>query len=264
MKKTREKTAPVVKAKTPLTPRAAAAFLVSLVLLSAITAAFIAVTLERNKVYQTGIAIWESMAKSSPNKRRTHENYGQALSTAGRLHEALREFQTVLSLPDDGSVPLRDVYREIGVVYFRLGAYEDSITAWRKGLVHAPLDPGLLNNLAIALLRLQRYDEAISHAETATRNNELMPEPVNTLGEIHLARGDFSRAAAYFKRYIYLRPEEHRGYWNLAVALARSGNYDEAHESVQRFLSTVSDPRERSGAQELVNFIEDARKKKRK
>ena len=65
--------------------------------------------------------------------------------------EALRQFQTVMSLQDDGSVPLRDLYREIGVVYFRLEQYDDAIATWQTGLRFAPNDPSLLNNLSIAL-----------------------------------------------------------------------------------------------------------------
>ncbi len=223
----------------------------ALLLLTLYVAAFAVMTFERNKIYQTGITVWESMVRSSPNKRRTHENYGQALSTAGQLHEALREFQTVLSLPDDGSVPLRDVYREIGVVQFRLGSYEEAIRAWQKGLTYAPMDAGLLNNIAIALLKLRRYDEAISHAETAVRNNETMPEPVNTLGEIYLSRGDVNKAARFFKQYLYLRPEDPRGYWNLALTLARSGRYDEAYQYATRYATMNPDVQ----AQELLKYI---------
>lgn len=259
------KTAGPVKAGIPAPVRhTAGASLVALLLLAAYAAYFTAATFERNKVYKTGLSVWKSMVESSPKKRRTHENYGQALSTAGLLHEALREFETVLSLPDDGSVPLRDVYREIGVVHFRLGAYDESIRAWQKGLLYAPLDAGLLNNLSIAFLKQQRLDEAISYAETASRANKTMPEPVNTLGEIYLAKGDYSRAIRYFKQYLYLRPEDSRGPWNLAISLARGGQYDEAYQYANRFISSESDPRERALGQELLSMIEADRKKKRK
>jgi len=60
----------------------------------------------------------EERGRECRNKRRPHENYGQALSTAGLLDEALKQFKTVLALPDDGSVPMRDVQREIGWFIF--------------------------------------------------------------------------------------------------------------------------------------------------
>jgi tetratricopeptide (TPR) repeat protein len=118
----------------------------------------------RNSIYRTHVTLWEDVTKRSPNKRRAHENYGQALSTAGSVssseaearklyYEALRQFQMVMSLKDDGSVPLRDLYREVGVVYFRLAQYDDAITSWETGLRHAPNDPSLLNNLSVAFLQ---------------------------------------------------------------------------------------------------------------
>lgn len=233
---------------------------ITLLLFLAAIAALTTATFFRNHVYYNGVTVWESMVKSSPDKRRPHQNYGQALSTAGYLQEALREFNKVLALEDDGSVPLRDVYREIGVVYFRLGRYDDSINAWRRGLVHAPFDAGLLNNLSIALLKLGRYDEAISHAEQAVRTNATMPEPVNTLGEIYLAKGDFSRAAEQFKKYLYMRPEDSRGYWNTALTLVRAGRYEDAYQYAYRFQSMESNPQERAMAQQLINQINANRK----
>jgi superkiller protein 3 len=169
---------------------------------------------QRNSIFHTPVTLWKSAVQSAPDKRRTHENYGQALSTAGLLQEALQQFKTVLALPDDGSVPMRDVYREIGVVNFRLGLIDDSIAAWKKGLEYAYMDAGLLNNISIALMKQQRFDEALSHAEMATRANPYMPEPANTLGEIYMARGEYAKAAEKFQYFLRLRPEDSRGYWN--------------------------------------------------
>jgi tetratricopeptide (TPR) repeat protein len=214
-------------------------------------------TSERNSIYKNSVEVWKSMVEGSPNKRRPHQNYGQALSTAGKLHEALNEFKTVLSLDDDGSVPMRDTYREIGVVYFRLGLFDEAIIAWQKGLEYAPYDAGLLNNLAIAFMKLKRLDEAASYAEAAVRSSEYMPEPLNTLGEISLNQGNPRKAAEYFKRYLYLRPEDSRGYWNTALALREAGEFEEALKYATRFLALESDPRYRQTAVQLVDHLKN-------
>lgn len=210
---------------------------------------------QRNSIYQTPVTLWESAVESAPDKRRTHENYGQALSTAGLLQEALQQFKTVLALPDDGSVPMRDVYREIGVVYFRLGLIDESITSWKKGLEHAGGDAGLLNNISIALMRQKRFDEALSHAEMAARANPYMPEPANTLGEIYMARGEYAKAAEKFQYFLRLRPEDSRGYWNTALAYERAGENEKALRFANRFLAMEADPGYRQGAMQLVNSL---------
>jgi tetratricopeptide (TPR) repeat protein len=223
-------------------------FLVVIVLISA--------TVMRNRVYQDTVSVWKSIVDSSPNKRRPHENYGQALSSVGRLEEALAEFKTVLALEDDGSVPMRDVYREIGVVYFRLGRFDEAINAWQHGLQYVPTDSGLLNNLAIAFMKQKRMDEAVASASAAARYNPLMPEPMNTLGELFLAKGDPRKAAESFKRYLYLRPEDARGYWNTALALRQTGDFQEALRYAQEFLARERDPRFRAAAGGLVQDLQ--------
>lgn len=210
---------------------------------------------KRNSIYLNPVSLWKSAVESAPNKRRTHENYGQALSTAGLLQEALQQFKTVLALPDDGSVPLRDVHREIGVVYFRLGLIDESISAWKKGLEYAYMDPGLLNNISIALMKQQRFDEALSHADMAARANPYMPEPANTLGEIHMAKGDYKKAAHYFMVFLRLRPEDSRGYWNVALAYERAGEYEKSLQFANQFLAMEQDTRNRQMGLSLVNNL---------
>jgi tetratricopeptide (TPR) repeat protein len=229
--------------------------MVATAVLVMIAASLATTTLMRNRIYQDSVKVWESMVRSSPTKRRPHQNYGQALSTAGRLQEALGEFKTVLSLNDDGSVPLRDTYREIGVVYFRLGLLDEAITAWKNGLRYAPGDAGLLNNLAIALMRQSKVDEAITYAEAAARSNEYMAEPMNTLGELYLKKGDPRKAIQYFNRYLYLRPEDARGYWNAALALKDAGDFRGSLEYATRFLAQEPDPNFRQVATQLVEFL---------
>jgi tetratricopeptide (TPR) repeat protein len=237
---------------------------IAAILLALYAGYFTASTFRRNSIYQTTVTLWKSAVQSAPDKRRTHENYGQALSSAGLLQEALQQFKTVLALPDDGSVPLRDVHREIGVVYFRLGLIDESIASWKKGLEYAYMDPGLLNNLSIALMKQQRVDEALAYATMAVKANPYMPEPANSLGEIYMAKGEFGKAAESFLLFVQLRPEDSRGYWNAALAYERAGEYEKALRFVNQFLAMDTDPRYRQTAVQLVNSLSERLKSRRK
>lgn len=237
---------------------------IAVILLALYAGYFTASTFRRNSIYQTTVTLWKSAVQSAPDKRRTHENYGQALSSAGLLQEALQQFKTVLALPDDGSVPLRDVHREIGVVYFRLGLIDESIASWKKGLEYAYMDPGLLNNLSIALMKQQRVDEALAYATMAVKANPYMPEPANSLGEIYMAKGEFGKAAESFLLFVQLRPEDSRGYWNAALAYERAGEYEKALRFVNQFLAMDTDPRYRQTAVQLANSLSERLKSRRK
>ncbi len=232
----------------------------SLLIIGALSAAAYA----RNGIYRTHVTLWDSVTKQSPNKRRAHENYGQALSTAGSMatnqnearklyDEALKQFQMVISLKDDGSVPMRDLYREIGVVYFRQGRYDDAIATWQKGLTYAQNDPSLLNNLSIAFMQVGRFDEAASVASTALAVDPNMPQALNTMGQVYMAKNDYERAALYFKKAVQREPDVPARYWNAALALERSKKYDEAFQYASRYAAMESDP---IGRQRGYAFLE--------
>ena len=104
----------------------------------------------RNSIYLTPLTLWGATADMAWHKECPRENYGQSLSTAGFSEDALREFKIVQSMPEDGSVPLRDRYRENGVVYIRLNMIDESILVWEEGLVYAAYDTSLMNNMALA------------------------------------------------------------------------------------------------------------------
>jgi tetratricopeptide (TPR) repeat protein len=210
----------------------------------------------RNEIYKTPVTLWADNAAKSPDKRRTHENYGQALSTAGMYQAAIKQFETVKALNDDGSVPLRDLYREIGVVYFRLGLIDDSIDSWQTGLKYAPFDPSLSNNLAVALLRKGRLDEAESTVRTALTVQPTMPHLWNTLGEVMMAKGKDEEAANAFLTSIEYGPDVPARFWNAALALSRTGQYEKAYEYGSRYLAMEPDYRQRQQAAEFLGRLQ--------
>jgi tetratricopeptide (TPR) repeat protein len=217
---------------------------------------FVAATYQRNAIYKTPVTLWRSAVNSAPYKRRTHQNYSQALSSAGMHQEALEQLQMLLALPDDGSVPLRDVHRQLGVVYFRLGMIDEAIAAWKKGLEYAYRDPGLMNNLSRALMKQQQFDEALVFAEMAVKTNPYMPEAASSLGEIYMAKGEYGKAAESFMRFVQLRPENWRGYWNASLAYERAGEYEKALRMVNQCLAMEPDPRYRQSAMQLVSSLQ--------
>ena len=211
---------------------------------------------ERNRVYKTPVTLWADASSKSASKRRTHENYGQALSTAGVYQEALHQFQTVLSLKDDGSVPPRDLYREIGVVDFRLGLIDDSIAAWQTGLRYAPGDPSLLNNLSVAFIQKNEYGQAEAAVRQALQADPNMPHLLNTMGELLMTRGSYAEALKYFLAAIERDPDTSSRYWNAALAFEKTGQYDKAYDYAGRFSSRATDAAQRQRAQMYMDMLQ--------
>jgi superkiller protein 3 len=244
--------------RTAIIEKPASVSITTLALSLVIICALAATAYQRNSIYHDFLTLWGNITKTSPNKRRAHENYGQALSTVGRLDEALREFNTVLALRDDGSVPPRDLYREIGVVYFRMNRMDDAISAWQTGLKYAPNDASLLNNLSIALLQTGRYEEAIASAQTALSSDPNMPQALNTMGQVMMLKKEPEKAAEYFLKAIEVQPDVPARYWNVAMALEQSGKSEMALQYARTYANMEKDP---AGLQRANTFIDFLKKK---
>jgi len=235
---------------------------VTITLILLISFVLIIAARERNGIYLNYVTLWGDIVKRSPTKRRAHENLGQALSTVGRLDEALEQFKKVIALPEDGSVPLRDLYREIGVVYYRKGMYNESIDAWKTGLRFAPNDPSLLNNLSIAQMQTGRFDEAVVSAETALKGNPNMPQVLSTMGQVYVAKKDFPKALQYFLKAIELEPDGAARYWNVAIVMAELKRYDEAEAYATRYMNMDREPRAQQAATTFLGQLKKSRGRK--
>ncbi|MCF8152412.1 MAG: tetratricopeptide repeat protein [Sulfuritalea sp.] len=65
---------------------------------TALALSLAAITVARNQVYSSEIALWEDTASKSPHKARAHNNLGYAYRLAGRTEDARREFTLALQL----------------------------------------------------------------------------------------------------------------------------------------------------------------------
>jgi tetratricopeptide (TPR) repeat protein len=220
-----------------------------------------ALSFMRNSIYLNHVTLWADITKRSPDKRRAHENYGQALSTAGFYTEALREFETVKALKDDGSVPARDLYREIGVVYYRLERYDESILAWKQGLSDSPGDPSLLNNLSVVMLQKERYEEAAKYAQSALDAAPNMPQALNTMGQVYMVKKNYEKATRYFLMALEQEPHIAQRYWNAALALERAGKYDLAYQYAGKYAAMERDVNARKRAYQLLEHLKKAASK---
>ena len=220
----------------------------------------------RNSIYLNHVTLWENITKRSPSKRRAHENYGQALSTAGSLSpspevarplydKALKEFQTVMALKDDGSVPPRDLYREIGVVYFRLQRFDEAVTAWQTGLRLAPGDASLLNNLSVVLMQTGRFDDAAEAAKNALVSDPNMPQALNTMGQVSMVKREFTKAAEYFLKAIEREPDVPARYWNAALSLEQAGKYDLSLQYANRYAAMERNPAAQQRVQQFMEYL---------
>lgn len=105
--------------------------------------------------------------------------------------------------------------RVLGSIQLHEGDWLGAETALRRSLA-AARDPGALNDLAYALLRRQRLEEAVELAREATRLAPEMSSAWDTLGEALRESGKAEEAVEAARRAVELEPENATFLWNLA------------------------------------------------
>jgi tetratricopeptide (TPR) repeat protein len=147
------------------------------------------------------------------------------------LPEASAEARTGLALDD------RDpwAYLAQGMLHQRLARFDDGEHAFRRAL---ELNPNFALAHAIISLPLTQkgmHEEAIVSAEHALRlspNDRLVGTyAFFAMAMAHFSTRDYVECIAWAHKMIEKTPEETRGYWFLAGALAIQGNLDAAAEA---------------------------------
>jgi tetratricopeptide (TPR) repeat protein len=171
--------------------------------LGAVAAALVAVlavmTVNRNRDFQSKIAIWERNAEARPNNVRALVNLGNGYNEAGLTERAIAKF--------------------------------------REALAKNPHFAAAHNNLAAALLTQEKFEEAAGHFREAIRIQQAMPKESKNLANAHFNLGKAlaamkreEEAIAEFRNAIRVNPEMALAYDALGVLLERRGNFRTAAE----------------------------------
>jgi len=202
-------------------------------------------TVMRNRAYRDKVSLWADTVKKSPEKQRTHHNYGCALAGV-ELHEAaLQEFRKTLAMKPDGSVLYGYLLIEMGNSYYKLEQYDKAISTWQEALRREPDSAELLNNLAMGFLKKKRFGDARNYAERALTIEPSAADTLNTLGQIHLALGDPDAAIRYFLQALEKEPEVVARYVDVIEVFEKTGRSALAREYAGRAAMLEYDARAR-------------------
>jgi tetratricopeptide (TPR) repeat protein len=142
-----------------------------------------------------------SSASSASQEYRT----ANKLFAAAQFQDALALYQKVLSSPPEG-VPLTDVHTRIGDSYFRLGSYEQALTAYRAALEGQKESekPASQYWIGLCCLLLGRNAEAVDEFIKIPRNYPQSGMWVNTAyywaGRASERLGKTQDAAKYYRK----------------------------------------------------------------
>jgi Flp pilus assembly protein TadD len=166
-------------------------------------------------------ASFERALSLDPNHVKSMLNLSRVLLDDGRPEEALAHLEVALDIDpvsDDG-------YRLRGIAYYELGRDQDAIDSYREAITVNERDSWSMNNLALVLIRQEKFEEALLPLARATELRKDVAVFQNNLG-IALERTGHLAASQ----------EAYRS------ALAVDDGYEKASISLARALKLKDDP----------------------
>jgi tetratricopeptide (TPR) repeat protein len=159
-------------------------------------------TWRRNQDYRSELTIWGDTVAKRPNNARARNNLGNALLDAGRLPEAIGQFELALRLDPN----LAQAQLNYGVALTRMGKTQEAVGHWEQALRIKPDYAEAHNNLANVQLQVGNVREAISHYEQALQIKPDYAMAHNNLGVALLRAGKVHDAIGHFEQALRIEP----------------------------------------------------------
>ncbi len=138
--------------------------------------------------FRSDEALWTRTLQRNPEAWLARVDLGQDLFQAGRLEEAIGQYDRALAIRSD----LPEAYYNRGSIFLRLGRLPEAIRDLEAALRLQPASPDALTNLGNAFARSGRFAQAIGCYERALR---IEPGATDTRANLALARRALAGAA---------------------------------------------------------------------
>lgn len=170
----------------------------------------------------------------TPSVPHYHANLGNALRDAGRTADAISAYERAMALGDSSP----EVRNNLGIVLLQIGRDADAAERFAESLAlraaEGPDRAGVLCNLASALTRLGRHDEAVRSAESAIAAAPNLAAAHAASGSALAGAGRYEQAKAAFERAVALAPAMPEAHLGLADVLGRLAEHAEAVNAATR------------------------------
>jgi hypothetical protein len=135
-------------------------------------------TYERNRLWGSGISLWEDVVRKSPYKARGYNNLGNRYAEQERYEQAAEHYgYAVLISPE-----YHDYWVNRGTAYLHMGKYDKAIKHFKETLKREPGMAEAYNNLCHIYYKKDLLDEA---EENCLRALKIKPDLVEARGNLN-------------------------------------------------------------------------------
>ncbi|MBN1291163.1 MAG: tetratricopeptide repeat protein [Candidatus Latescibacteria bacterium] len=190
-------------------------------------------TIRRNYVWENNYTLWGYEVSKSPNKDRTHFNYGLALYDRDMLELAEREFYTTLRInPTHTKAAV-----SLGNIYSKQRNYTEAIRQFSQAIQMNPQYTEAYYNRGNTYLSLKEYDEAIEDFKQVLILNPYYTEAYINLGNAYYESGKLQEAIVEYQEAINRDQDNVMAHYNLGFANYTLGNIEDAINEFQTVVS---------------------------
>ncbi len=170
----------------------------------------------------------QKLLETAPSSAEAQVLVAEAFQAQGRVEEATAKYRKILEeYPNQPGVHYQ-LARIILLKPLTPSTTEEAKKELEAELKINPTSPAAEFMLGDIAWRAHKLDEAIEHFSRATKFDVGLPQPYLGLGLALNAAGRYSEAITPLKKYIDMAPSDPAGYYQLAIAHARTGNKQEA------------------------------------
>ena len=201
-------------------------------------------TIARNELWRSEVALWEDNTWKSPNKARTFLNLGSAAERAADLDAAEVAYRTASAL---SAQPFSRL--DLGRLYLQANRLDEALVQFREAL---QIDPGLgeaHNNIGKIHEMRQQYDEALKEYQLAVQAKPYLAVPYCNIGFLYARQNRYAEALEEYEKAMVRDPDYDQTYLNRGMVLAALGRRSEAVTDFRRALQI--NPASAEAAQQL-------------
>ena len=194
-------------------------------------------TIARNRVYSSPLALWQDTVTQCPGNVRARSNLGKLLIESGQEARGVAEYREGLRLDPFNAL----LNFNLGNALARAGRPEAAAACYATALQTHPEFAPAHQHLAEVLEKLGRRPEAAAQYAAAVALDPGLPDARNNLGNILLSLHRVPEAIAQYRDALAREPGSARLHYNLGNALVEAGRPAEAAEEYEAALRTQPD-----------------------
>ena len=195
-------------------------------------------TIERNKVWQNEITLWEDAVRKSSRKARPYDNLGSAYLKAGRYKEARAALQKALSMDPH----VVTTYINLGEVALASGELDEAENYLMKALNMDPNSAAALNNLGVVFLRKKDLEHSEQKFLDSIKLKKGYIEPKLNLAKVYIEKKEYLKAINLYEEIHQDYPHDRHSLLGLLKLYLEQNEKNKVFETANKILKEIKEP----------------------